>query len=87
MVSRHFNANVTIFRVRRQTIYVKVISVKILRKRWWNDNLTDIWTDVCTAERRWVKCHSAAQKKVYKQDFINKRKYFDHEVQKAKRHH
>lgn len=56
-------------------------------KAWWNSNLTNIWSDVCSAERIWVKCKDSSEKKNLKTEYIRMRKHFNKEVQKAKRRH
>ena len=54
-------------------------------KPWWNDNLTELWNQVCEAERIWLRCTSKANKFSLKARYIASRKHFDREVQRSKR--
>ena len=54
-------------------------------KPWWNDELTKLWSDVCTANRSWVSCKQFGLKKHLRSDYIRIRKVFDRNVQKYKR--
>ena len=56
-------------------------------KPWWSDRLTNLWNDVCIAERSWLRCDEKHCKSVRKSNYISKRKLFDSEVQRAKRKH
>ena len=56
-------------------------------KPWWSDKLTDLWNNVCIAEKAWLSCIDVSDKKSFKTVYINKRKIFDREVQRAKRLH
>ena len=54
-------------------------------KAWWNDQLTELWNNVCETERRWLKCNVKAEKSRFKSEYVHARKLFDREVQRAKR--
>jgi hypothetical protein len=55
-------------------------------KPWWSDKLTDLWNNVCIAEKTWLSCTDVSEKRSFKTVYINKRKIFDR-VQRAKRLH
>jgi len=54
-------------------------------KQWWNDQLTELWKTLHTAEQAWLKCSSRSQKNILKQKYISLRRRFDREVQRCKR--
>ena len=54
-------------------------------KPWWNADLSTRWENMCTAEKKWLKCSTKADKVVFKAEYIISRKSFDREVQKCKR--
>ena len=54
-------------------------------KPWWNNQLTELWNNVCETERRWLKCNVKAEKSRFKSEYVHARKLFDREVQRAKR--
>jgi hypothetical protein len=53
--------------------------------RWWNDDLTSLWNEVCSAEKIWLKCQNSHRKKELRHIYVQKRKIFDRNVKKAKR--
>jgi hypothetical protein len=57
-----------------------------LGKPWWNDTLTELWNEVCTAEKAWVRCKNGSSKNL-KQVYVSKRKTFDRHVQRFKRNY
>ena len=58
---------------------------KRTRKPWWNDELTQLWNDLCTHETAWLKCKNNGMKTIQKQQYVKKRKEFDRCVQRRKR--
>lgn len=56
-----------------------------IRKPWWNDNLTELWNEMCKHENIWLSCKIGAQKHILKRNYLQKRKLFDKMVQRAKR--
>jgi hypothetical protein len=54
------------------------------KKPRWNENLTELWNSMCEAEKVWNKGNNV-NSKTLKAVFIQKRKIFGKEVQKAKR--
>ena len=54
-------------------------------KPWWSNFLTDLWSKLCTAEKKWLHCSIRNLKVILKSDYVKLRKHFDSEVQKAKR--
>ncbi|XP_052808975.1 uncharacterized protein LOC128237452 [Mya arenaria] len=54
-------------------------------KPWWSDTLTEVWNNVCIAEKAWLSCADIGIKKTLKTVYIDKRKLFDRQVQRAKR--
>jgi len=54
-------------------------------KPWWSVLLTDLWSKLCTAEKKWLSCTVRSLKHIFKADYVKLRKHFDREVQKAKR--
>ena len=57
---------------------------KRLKKTWWNEELSDLWNDMCTEERKWLKA-KGNDRKTQRLIFLSKRKRFDKQVQKCKR--
>ena len=55
-----------------------------VKKAWWSDTLTEHWNAICEAEKAYLSS-SPKVKSHYKKRFLDKRKQFDREVQKAKR--
>lgn len=54
-------------------------------KPWWSDTLSNMWNDMCEAERIWLRCNDSLQKGQVKSDYVYTRKLFDREVQRSKR--
>jgi hypothetical protein len=54
------------------------------KKPWWNDDLTSLWNEVCSAEKIWIKCQNSHLKKELRHKYVQKRKIFDRNVKKAK---
>ncbi|XP_060589316.1 uncharacterized protein LOC132744577 [Ruditapes philippinarum] len=54
-------------------------------KPWWSPDLTNLWNVMCFAERKWLKCVARNEKLKLKSEFVQARRHFDREVQKAKR--
>lgn len=57
-----------------------------IRKPWWNDHLTELWNKMCTREREMGKINGCAKQRI-RHDFVQARKEFDRNVQKAKRNY
>ncbi|VDH96384.1 Hypothetical predicted protein [Mytilus galloprovincialis] len=57
------------------------------KKPWWSDQLTVLWNKVCEAEKDMLKCKITSRKREFRSVFIMKRKNFDREAQRAKRHY
>ncbi|XP_053402567.1 uncharacterized protein LOC128557926 [Mercenaria mercenaria] len=55
-----------------------------VKKPWWSEQLTVLWTDLCKAEKSWLKCKSN-NRQCLKHVYVQKRKAFDSSVQRAKR--
>ncbi|CAG2257093.1 unnamed protein product [Mytilus edulis] len=53
-----------------------------IKKPWWNDDLNKLWVDMCKAEKTWNKFNNSPRAFEFN---VQKRKYFDREVQKCKR--
>ncbi|CAG2252849.1 unnamed protein product [Mytilus edulis] len=56
-----------------------------IKKPWWNDDLNKLWVDMCKAEKTWNKFNNCSRASELKSVYVQKRKYFDREVQKCKR--
>jgi len=56
------------------------------RKKWWTNNLTELWTDMCKSEKAWLK-HKGPGRKELKAVYTSKRRHFDRQVQRRKREH
>ena len=56
-------------------------------KPWWSDRLSEIWSLVCDAEKLWLHSQCRSETLKYKSNYVNIRKIFDKEVQRAKRLH
>ncbi|CAC5400853.1 unnamed protein product [Mytilus coruscus] len=56
-----------------------------IKKPWWNDELTNKWNNVCTAERDCVTCKQGSLKQQLRKHFVDKREDFDKLTQKYKR--
>ncbi|CAG2205739.1 unnamed protein product [Mytilus edulis] len=56
-----------------------------IKKPWWNDDLNKLWVDMCKAEKTWNKFNNSSRASELKSVYVQKRKYFDREVQKCKR--
>ena len=54
-------------------------------KPWWCDRLTELWSEVCTTERRWLNSSRKCDKTRFRADYVSTRKRFDREVQRRKR--
>ena len=55
-----------------------------IKKPWWNDQLSEQCNKTCDAEKIWLGC-TTQDKKKHRITFLNLRKQFDKDVQKAKR--
>ena len=53
---------------------------KRTRKPWWNEQLTELWNEMCKEERKWLRAHGY-DKKRQRKVFIEKRRAFDRKVQ------
>ena len=62
----------------------KVKNTKLQKKPWWNQDLDELWKEVCMKEKRWLK-HKGGSKQDYKRDFVTSRRSFSHKHRKAKR--
>ncbi|CAG2258008.1 unnamed protein product [Mytilus edulis] len=58
-----------------------------IKKPWWTDKLTQLWNNVCVAEKAMLGSKSDSRKRQCRIEFIDKRKTFDREAQRAKRTH
>ncbi|CAG2193143.1 ACAD9 [Mytilus edulis] len=58
-----------------------------IKKPWWTDKLTQLWNNVCVAEKAMLESKSDSRKRQCRIEFIDKRKTFDREAQRAKRTH
>ena len=69
------------------TLYSSGYSKKKLRskKPWWSEDLTLLWSEMCSAEKQWLKC-KPNDKANFKHIYVQKRKLFDKGVQRAKRY-
>ena len=56
------------------------------KKPWWNDNLTELWNSLCTAEKNMLKSRSA-DRRHSRAIYTQKCKLFNRECQKAKHIH
>ena len=45
---------------------------KRLKKPWWNEELSDLWNDMCTEERKWLKA-KGNDRKTQRSIFLSKR--------------
>jgi hypothetical protein len=57
-----------------------------LENPWWNDTLNDLWNEVCSAEKAWLKCKNTGSGKL-KQVYVSKGKTFDRHVHRFKRNY
>ena len=57
---------------------------KLKNKPWWNDILADMWVDVCSKERKWLK-HRGSSRQRLKAAFVSSRKAFSRSHRKARR--
>ena len=55
-----------------------------LKKPWWSVELTNIWNELCTKEKAMLKS-DVQSKRAKRDEFLRYRKFFNKEVQKAKR--
>ncbi|CAG2219168.1 unnamed protein product [Mytilus edulis] len=55
------------------------------KKRWWTDELTVKWNQVCLAEKQYLHCTKVNSNTHLRQMYVNKRKEFDKLVQQSKR--
>ena len=55
-------------------------------KAWWHTGLTDLWNDLCKAEKLWIKA-PPPQKNQYKALMKTAQRAFNREVQRAKRNY
>jgi hypothetical protein len=56
-----------------------------IKKPWWNNHLTELWSKLCIAERNRLSCKVRNNRTLLKAIYVNSRKCFDKEVQKCKR--
>ena len=54
------------------------------KKKWWSDELTDLWNNLCEAEEQWRRA-SQREKEHMKANMKSHQKIFDRKVQSAKR--
>ena len=54
-------------------------------KPYWSDDLQENWHDVCEAEKQWLSCKSAPNKKRLRKEYCLKRNNFNRALRKAKR--
>ncbi|CAG2223805.1 unnamed protein product [Mytilus edulis] len=54
------------------------------KKPWWSETLTELWNNLCCAEKEMLKSRGH-RKKELRRIFVQRRKCFDKEVQKCKR--
>lgn len=40
------------------------------KKPWWNDDLTSLWNEVCSAEKIWIKCQNSHLKKELRHIYV-----------------
>ena len=58
------------------------------RKPWWTEELSRLWNDMCSAEKKWRKEAGVSRRKTdLKKDYLSLRKTFDQTVQRTKRHY
>ena len=56
-----------------------------VKKPWWSNELSELWNNVCNAEKNMLNSKSDARKRQCRQEFTQKRKFFDREAQRAQR--
>ena len=39
-------------------------------KLWWNETLSDLWSKLCVAEKKWLNCCPCNLKTVFKADYV-----------------
>ena len=54
-------------------------------KPWWNENLTELWNELCDSKRKLLKCTAKSYKSKFKSEYVAQRKSFDRVVQRSKR--
>ena len=55
------------------------------KKRWWTDELTVKWNQVCLAEKQYLHCTKVNSNAYLRQIYVSKRKEFDKLAQQSKR--
>ncbi|CAG2186873.1 unnamed protein product [Mytilus edulis] len=55
------------------------------KKRWWTDELTVKWNQVCLAEKQYLHCTKVNSNTYLRQIYVSKRKEFDKLAQQSKR--
>ncbi|CAG2189383.1 unnamed protein product [Mytilus edulis] len=55
------------------------------KKRWWTDELTVKWNQVCLAEKQYLHCTKVNSNTHLRQIYVSKRKEFDKLAQQSKR--
>ncbi|KAL4236102.1 hypothetical protein ACF0H5_004488 [Mactra antiquata] len=55
------------------------------KKQWWTPELTELWIQLCKAEKLWLSSKSKSHQSSFKSQYIRMRKTFDREVQRCKR--
>ena len=56
------------------------------RKPWWTEELSRLWNNMCSAEKKWRNEATISRRKTdLKMDYLSLRKTFDQTVQRTKR--
>ena len=55
-----------------------------VKKPWWNDQLTELWNNVCKAEKHMLKSKNAERQRL-RATYVSVRKIFNRECQRVKR--
>ena len=56
------------------------------RKPWWTEELSRLWNNMCSAEKKWRNKATISRRKTnLKMDYLSLRKTFDQTVQRTKR--
>ena len=46
------------------------------KKPWWNEELSQLWNDLCTSEKLWLKCKNRSEKASKRKLYIEKKETF-----------
>ena len=65
----------------------KLRSLKRKNVDYWNDNLEHGRKNACKAQKAWLNCRNSAISKKLKSVFLQIRRDFDRQLQKARREH